>query len=108
MKREHFRFALLTGAIFAVLAIILIANVAPGRNVLLHKTALVVLAPLVWSVGAIERLRLWPFSGKAGLPAAMLLGFLTLLVSLLYATVFTSIVKLIKKLKWSAEQNNGR
>ena len=105
MKRENVRFALLTAAIFAVLATILIANVTPGRNVLLHKTALIVLAPLVWIVGAIGRLRLWPFSEKAGLPAAILLGFLTLLVSMLYAAAFTSIVKLIKKVKRSAEHH---
>ena len=107
MKRENVRFALLTVAIFAVLATILIANVAPGRNVLLHKTALVVLAPLVWIVSAIGRLRLWPFSEKAGLPAAILLGVLTFLVSLLYAAAFTSIVKLIKKVKRSAEPAPG-
>ncbi len=107
MKREHFRFALLTVAIFAVLATILIANVAPARDVLLHNAALVVLAPLVWIVGAIGRLRLWPFSEKAGLPAAIFLGFLTLLVSLLYAAAFTSIVKLSKKMKRCAEPAPG-
>ena len=85
-----------TGTLFAVLATILIANVAPGRNVLLHKTALVVLAPLVWIVGVIGRSHLWPFSEKAGVPAAILLGFLTLLVSLLYAAVLTWISKLIR------------
>lgn len=95
----------MTGCIFLILAIILVADDAPGRSMLLHKTGAVVLAPLLWIVELTGRLRLWSFSEKADLALAVLLGSLTLLVSLLYATLITMILKLMNQCKSKSMPN---
>ena len=85
-----------------MLAALLAARFTPGKNPVMHHVTMVAISPtlpVLWAVGAFG---LWPFSEKADLAFAVLLGGLTLLTSFLYAIVLLAGTNLIGKLKRSA------
>ena len=98
---------ILTGVIFAILAVLLAANFTPGKDPVMRRVTMVALWPTIPMVQAVVATGLWTFSGKADLAFAVLLGGLTLLTAFLYAGILVLGANLIKGLREDTEPTPG-